>query len=104
MKKHDVDYHDHDNSISFYFDHCNHLETFEHFFSNQKAKKKVFFSKRNVFYQSKIRIKSTENKEIKIFFEKNNNSKMILKKLIEFNEKLFERSQKLNERRRLNEQ
>jgi predicted patatin/cPLA2 family phospholipase len=29
---------------------------------------------------------------------------MILKKLIEFNEKLFERSQKLNERRRLNEQ
>jgi hypothetical protein len=32
MKKHDVSYHEHDDSILFYFDHCNHLEASEHFY------------------------------------------------------------------------
>ncbi len=32
-----------------------------------------------------------EDKKIKIFFEKNNNSKMILKKSVNFNERLIER-------------
>jgi hypothetical protein len=52
-----------------------------------------------------MRIESTENKEIKDFFEKTNNSKMILKKstIIEFNERLNERSRRLNEHRRVNE-
>jgi hypothetical protein len=34
MKKHDVNYHNHDDSISFYFDHCNHLEASEYSFSS----------------------------------------------------------------------
>jgi hypothetical protein len=38
-----------------------------------------------------MRIESIENKEIKIFFKKNNNSKTILKKLIEFSKTLIER-------------
>jgi hypothetical protein len=49
MKKHDVNYHDHDDSIFFYLDHCDHLETSEHSYSNQKTKKEVSFSKRNFF-------------------------------------------------------
>jgi hypothetical protein len=43
-----------------------------------------------------------ENKEIKIFSRKINNSKMILKR-IEFSERLNESQKKLNERRRINE-
>jgi hypothetical protein len=35
MKKHDVSYHDHDDSISFYFDHCSHFEAFNHSYSNK---------------------------------------------------------------------
>jgi hypothetical protein len=46
MKKHDVNYHDYDNSISFYLDHCNHLEASKRSFLNQSTKKKNFFSKR----------------------------------------------------------
>jgi hypothetical protein len=91
MKKHDVNYHDHDDSISFYLDHCNHLEASKHSYSNQKTKIKVFFRKRNFFDQSETRIESIENKKIKIFFEKNNNSKTILKRSIEFNTTLIER-------------
>jgi hypothetical protein len=53
MKKHDVNYHDHDDSISFYLDHCNHLEAFNHSYSNKsnsnQTKKKDFFSKRIFF-------------------------------------------------------
>ncbi len=94
MKKHDVSYHDHDDSISFYFDHCNHLETSKRSFSNQLTKKKISFSKDNFFDQSKI----MKNKEIKIFFEKTNNSKTILKRSVNFNERLIERSKKLIER------
>jgi uncharacterized DUF497 family protein len=33
MKKHDVNYHDHDDTISFYFDHYSYFETSEHFYS-----------------------------------------------------------------------
>jgi hypothetical protein len=91
MKKHDVNYHDHDDLISFYLDHCNHLKTSEHSYSNRKTKKEVFFRERNFFDQSKMRIESIENKEIKIFLEKNNNSKTILKKSIESNTTLIER-------------
>jgi hypothetical protein len=104
MKKHDVNYHDHDDSILFYFDYCSHLEAFNHSYSNKsnqiQTKKKVSFSKEIFFDQSKI----IENKEIKIFLEKiNNSSKMILKRStsIEFNERLNERSKRLIERRRI---
>jgi hypothetical protein len=92
MKKHDVSYHDHDDSISFHFDHCIHLETSEFSFSNQsQTKKKDFFRKEIFFNQSEMKI---ENKEIKIFFEKTNNSKMILKRTTS-----IESSRRLNERR-----
>jgi hypothetical protein len=99
MKKHDVSYHDHDDSISFYFDHCNHFETSKRSFSNQSTKKKDLFSKRIFFDQSEL----VENKKIKIFLEKINNSKMILKKSIESSERLIESQKRLNERRRINE-
>jgi hypothetical protein len=102
MKKHDVNYHEHDNSISFHFDHCSHFEASERSFSNQSTKKKDFFSKRIFSDQSEI----IENKEIKIFLEKiNNSSKMILRRStsIESNERLNERSKRLIERRRINE-
>jgi phosphoglycerate-specific signal transduction histidine kinase len=107
MKKHEVSYHDHDDTISFYSDHCSHLDVFERLYSNQ-TKKKDLFSKKIFFDQSEI----IKNKEIKIFLEKNNNSKMILKKstITDFSERLIERSQrliesqrKMNERRRINE-
>jgi single-stranded DNA-specific DHH superfamily exonuclease len=94
MKKHEMSYHEHDDSISFYLDHCNHLNASDHFYSNQSTKKKIFFSKENLFDQSEI----IENKKIKIFFEKTNNSKMILNK-IEFNKRLNESRKKLIERR-----
>jgi hypothetical protein len=98
MKNHEINYHEHDDFISFHFDHCSHLNAFERSFSNQsQTKKKVSFSKRNFFDQSEI----IENKEIKFFFEKTNNSKMILKSTtsIEFNKRLNERLKKLIERR-----
>jgi hypothetical protein len=93
MKKHDVNYHNHDDSISFYFNHCSHFESFNHWYSNRsnriQTKKKDFFSKEIFFDQSEI----IENKETKIFFEKINNSKTILKKstITNFNERLNER-------------
>jgi hypothetical protein len=83
MKKHDVNYHDHDDTISFYSDHCNHFETSERSFSSRSTKKKVSFQKRNFSDQSEV----IENKEIKIFFEKINNSKTILKRSVNFNER-----------------
>jgi hypothetical protein len=97
MKKHDVNYHDHDDSISFHLNHYIHLEASEYSFSNQSTKKKNFFSKRNFFDQSEI----IESKKIKIFFEKTNISKMIVKK-VESNERLNE-SQKRLIKRRMNE-
>ncbi len=97
MKKHDVNYHDHEDLISFYFDYCIHFEASEYSFSNQSTKKKISFSKRNFSDQSKI----IENKEIKIFLEKINNSKMILKKstIINFNERIIKSQKRLNEPR-----
>jgi hypothetical protein len=98
MKKHDVSYHEHDDSISFHSDHCNHLEASERLFSNQSTKKKNLFSKRIFFDQSEL----VENKEIKIFLEKiNNSSKTILKRItsIEPSKRLNERSERLIERR-----
>ncbi len=103
MKKHDVSYHDYDDSISFYLDHCSHLDAFNRLYSNKsnlnQTKKKDFFSKRIFFDQSKIRI---ENKEIKIFSRKiNNSSKTILKKAtsIESDKTINERFEWLIERR-----
>jgi hypothetical protein len=101
MKKHEVNYHEHDDSILFHFNHCNYLEASEHFYSNQ-IKKKDSFSKRIFFDQSKI----IKNKERKIFLEKiNHSSKTILKRSTsaEFNERLNERSKRLTERRRIDE-
>jgi LmbE family N-acetylglucosaminyl deacetylase len=98
MKKHDVNYHDHDNSISFHFDHCNHLEASKRSFSNQSTKKKDFFSNRIFFNQSEL----IKIKELKIFLEKiNNSSKTILKRatLMEFSKRLNERSERSIERR-----
>jgi hypothetical protein len=97
MKKHDVNYHDHDDSISFYFDHCSHFEAFDHSYF---TKKKHFFSKEKISDQAEI----IENKKTKFFFEKINNSKKILKRStsIEVNERLNERFKKLIERRRMN--
>jgi LmbE family N-acetylglucosaminyl deacetylase len=109
MKKHDVSYHDHDDSISFHFDHCSHLEASERSFSNQSTKKKDFFRERIFSDQSEL----IEDKEIKIFSKKaNNSSKMILKRStsIEFKERLIERikrliesQEKLNKSRRMDE-
>jgi hypothetical protein len=104
MKKHDVNYHDHDDSISFYLDHCNHLNFSERFYSNQSQTKKKYFFRKEIFSdQSEMRI---ENKEIKIFSKKNNNSsKIILKRSIsvEFSERLNERFKRLIQRRRIDE-
>ncbi len=96
MKKHDVNYHDHDDSISFYLDHCNYLEASEHSYS-ERTKKKNSFSKRIFFDQSEI----IENKEINFSFEKTNNLKMILKRTtsIESRKRLNERSKRLIKRR-----
>jgi inner membrane protein involved in colicin E2 resistance len=100
MKKHDVNYHDYDDSISFYLDHCNDLNASERLYSNQSQTKKNYFFRKEIFSdQSEMRI---ENKEIKIFSKKINNSKMILKR-VEFNESLNESQKRLNERRRINE-
>jgi hypothetical protein len=106
MKKHDVSYHDYDDSISFHSDHCSHLEAPNHSYPNRpdriQTKKKDFFPKRIFSDQSDTRIDLIENKEIKIFLEKtNNSSKTILKRTtsIEPSERLNERSKRLNERR-----
>jgi S-adenosylmethionine:tRNA-ribosyltransferase-isomerase (queuine synthetase) len=98
MKKHEVSYYDHDDSISFHLDHCNHLEASERSFSNQSTKKKDFFQKRIFSDQSKL----IKNKKIKIFLEKiNNSSKTILKRTtsIESSKRLNERSERLIELR-----
>jgi hypothetical protein len=65
MKKYDVNYHDHDNSILFYLDHCSHLNVFERLYSNQSQTKKNYFFREEIFSdQSEMRI---ENKEIRSF-------------------------------------
>jgi hypothetical protein len=95
MKKHEVSYHEHDDFISFYSDHCNHLNVIERSYSSQsQTKKKDFFRERIFSDQSEI----IENKEIKVFSRKTNNSKMILKRST-----IIESSKRLNERRRVDE-
>ncbi len=69
------------------------------FFFKSINKEKRFLFEKNFFDQSEL----VENKEIKIFLEKINNSKMILRRSIESNERLIESQKRLNERRRINE-
>jgi hypothetical protein len=101
MKKHDVSYHDHNDSISFYPGHCIHLEAPERPFPSRPTKKEVSFPKRNFSDQSDTRIDLIENKEIKVFPGKTNNSKTILKRSTpnEPDERLNERPKRLIERR-----
>jgi alpha-galactosidase len=95
-----MSYHEHNDFISFHSDHCSHLNVSEHLYSSQsQTKKKDSFSKRIFFDQSEMKI---ENKEIKIFLEKtNNSSKIILKRsiFVESSERLIERFKRLIERR-----
>ncbi len=66
MKKHEVSYHEYDDSISFRFEFCSHLKAFDCSFSNRslkKTKKKLFFFKEKFSDQSKIEIRNVENKE-----------------------------------------
>jgi hypothetical protein len=96
MKKHDVNYHDYDNSISFYFDHCNHLNIFNRLYLNKSVQNKRIFS-----HQSEI----IENKKIKFFLEKNLEFKTMLRRStnqsVQFIVKRLIKSQKkLKERRR----
>jgi hypothetical protein len=46
MKKHDVNYHDYDDSISFHVNYCIYFETSEYSFLNQSTKKNFFFEKK----------------------------------------------------------
>ncbi len=102
MKKHEVSYHEHDDSITFHSEHCNHLESIKNFFS-KRTKKKLFFSKKKFSDQSEI---VNENKELLVFLEKTN-SKTIMKRstsnqVVELIVKtLNESSKRLNERRRI---
>jgi hypothetical protein len=114
MKKHEISYHEYDNSITFHFEFCNHLKTSNRSFSShsndslQKTKKKLFFSKEKLIDQSEDDIQDIENKELLIFFKKIN-SKTILKRstsnqvVKSVMRTLNESSKKLNERRRINE-
>ncbi len=54
MKKHDVSYHDHDDSISFHFDHCIHLEHLNVHFSFDQQRKK-FLSRKESSLINQIR-------------------------------------------------
>ncbi len=119
MKKHEISYHEYDDSISFRFEFCSHLRASKHSFSNrslQRTKKELFFSKKKLFDQSEVEIQDVENKELLIFFEKINNSKTILrrstsnqaiesviKRLNERSNEFIKLSKRLNERRRVNE-
>jgi hypothetical protein len=112
MKKHEVSYHEYDDSIFFRLEFCSHLEASNRSFSNhslQRTKKKLFFSKEKFSDQSDDEIQDVENKELLIFLEKINNSKTILKRttlnqIVEsVMQRLNEFSKRLNERRRLDE-
>ncbi len=104
MKKHEISYHEYDDSISFHLEHCNHLKSTRNLFS-QKTKKKLFFREEKLIDQSKI---VDENKKLLVFLEKTN-SKTILKRstskqVVESVVRtLNESSKRLNERRRLDE-
>ncbi len=59
-KKHYVNYHDYDDSISFQFDHCSHFKAFDHSYS---IKKKDFFSKKNLFWSIRDENREQKNKD-----------------------------------------
>ncbi len=104
MKKHEISYHEYDDSISFYFEHCNHLKSTKNSFS-QRTKKILFFQEEKLIDQSEV---VDENKELLVFLEKIN-SKTILKRstsnqVIESIVKtLNESSKRLNKHHRLDE-
>jgi hypothetical protein len=104
MKKHEISYHEYDDSISFHLEHCNHLRSIENPFL-QKTKKKLFFRKEKLFDQSEV---VDENKKLLVFLEKTNRktifkrsmSKQVVESVVRT---LNESSKKLNERRRIDE-
>ncbi len=115
MKKHEVSYHEYDDSISFRSRFCSHLRSSEHSFS-EKTKKKLFFREKKFSDQSDVEIQDVKNKELLVFLEKINNSKTILRRstsneivelitqtLNERSKRFIESSKRLNERRRINE-
>ncbi len=103
MRKHEISYHEYDDSISFHLEHCNHLRSTRNL-SSQKTKKKLFLRKKKLIDQSEV---VNENKILLVFLEKIN-SKTILKKstsnqVVEsIVRTLNESSKKSNERRRIN--
>jgi hypothetical protein len=118
MKKHEVSYHEYDNSISFRFEFCSHLEASDRSFSNhslQRTKKELFFSKEKLFDQSEDEIQDVENKELLVFLEKTNFKTIlkrstsnqaivsVMKRLNERSNEFIESSKRLNERRRIDE-
>ncbi len=119
MKKHEISYHEYDDSISFRFEFCSYLKASNHSFSNrslQRTKKELFFSKKKLSDQAEIEMQDVQNKELLIFLEKINNSKTILKrstsnqaiesivkKLNERSNEFIESQKRLDERRRINE-
>ncbi len=101
MKKHEVSYHEHDDSITFHSEHCSHLRSTRNPFS-QRTKKKLSFREGKLIDQSDDEIQDVENKELLIFIEKTNNSKTILKRST-LNQVVESVAQRLNERRRTDE-
>jgi hypothetical protein len=70
MKKHEVSYHEHDDSISFCFDHCSHLEAFNHSYSNKSNRiqtKKKISSRKKTFL---INQRSSRTKKQRFFSKK----------------------------------
>jgi hypothetical protein len=115
MKKHEVSYHEYDDSISFRLRFCSHLKSSEYSFS-KRTKKKLFFREEKFSDQFDVEIQDVKNKELLIFLEKTNNSKTILRRstsnevvesvaqtLNERSKSFVESSKRLNERRRINE-
>jgi hypothetical protein len=108
MKKHEVSYHEYDDSITFHLEFCSHLRASDRSFSShsddslQRTKKKLSFSKEKLFDQSKIEIQDVENKELLIFLEKINNSKTILRRSTS-NQAIESVVKRLNERHRVDE-
>ncbi len=104
MKKHEMSYHEYDDSIFFHFQFCSHLRSLENSFS-ERTNKKLFFSKEKFSDQLEL---VDENKELLVFFEKTN-SKTILKRstsnqVVESTVRMVnESSKRLNKRRRINE-
>jgi hypothetical protein len=68
MKKHDVNYHDHDDSISFYLDHCNHLNVFNVFIRINLRQKKIISFEKKSFLINQNEDREQRNKDL---FEKN---------------------------------